>query len=65
VLKESGLNGGQRLGPVGGEIVADVLLGLLKEDNHSFVNQNPGFKPSFGAKGGKFGLADLVRFALS
>ena len=40
VLKESGLNGGQRLGPVGGEIVAEVLLGLLKEDNHSFVNQN-------------------------
>src|SRR6185369_8494774 len=31
VLKESGLKGGQRLGPVGGEIVAEVLLGLLKE----------------------------------
>lgn len=65
VLKESGLKGGQRLGPVGGEIVADVMLGLLKEDVHSFVNQNPGFKPSFGAKGGKFTLADLVGFALS
>ena len=65
VLKESGLGGGRHLGPVGGEIVADVLLGLLKEDKHSFVNQNPGFKPSLGAKAGKFTLTDLVRFALS
>jgi Animal haem peroxidase len=65
VLEESGLKGGQQLGPVGAEIVADVLLGLLAEDVHSFVNQNPGFKPSFGSKAGKFTLADLVKFALS
>jgi heme peroxidase len=64
VLKESGLGGGRHLGPVGGEIVADVLIGLLQEDVHSFVNQNPGFKPSLGAKAGKFTLTDLVRFAL-
>ncbi|MGD9736784.1 MAG: heme peroxidase family protein [Solirubrobacterales bacterium] len=65
LLKESGLAGGERLGRVGGEIVADVLVGLLKEDVHSFVNQNPGFKPQFGPKAGRFELADLVRFALS
>jgi Animal haem peroxidase len=65
ILKESGLNGGAHLGTVGGEIVADVLLGLLKEDNHSFVNQNPKWKPTLGPKAGKFGLADMVKFALS
>jgi hypothetical protein len=65
ILKESGLKGGAHLGPVGGEIVADVLLGLLKEDNHSFVNQNPKWKPTFGSKAGKFTLADMVKFALS
>jgi hypothetical protein len=65
ILKESGLGGGGHLGPVGGEIVADVMLGLLKEDNHSFVNQNPKFKPSLGSKAGKFELADVVKFALS
>jgi hypothetical protein len=65
ILKESGLGGGRHIGPVGGEIVADVLLGLLKEDNHSFVNQNPKFKPSLGAKAGKFELADVVKVALS
>ena len=64
ILKESEKGGGRHLGQVGGEIVADVLLGLLAEDNHSFVNQNPTFKPSLG-KGGRFELADLVRFALS
>lgn len=65
ILKESGNGGGKHLGPVGGEIVADVLLGLLAEDNHSFVNQNPTWKPTLGPKAGKFELADLVRFAVS
>jgi Animal haem peroxidase len=63
ILKESGLGGGQHLGPVGGNIVADVLLGLLKEDKHSFVNAQPGWKPTLGPKAGKFTLADLVKFA--
>jgi hypothetical protein len=65
VLKESGLNGGQQLGPVGGQIVAEVLLGLLQGDNHSFVNQRPDWRPTLGPKAGKFTLGDLVRFALS
>jgi hypothetical protein len=65
ILKESGMKGGAHLGPVGGEIVADVLCGLLAEDKHSFLNENPKFKPSLGAKAGKFELADLVKFALS
>lgn len=64
ILKESGLNGGQQLGPVGGQIVAEVLLGLLKGDQHSFVNARPEWKPTLGSKG-KFTLSDLVKFALS
>ena len=65
ILKESGIGGGQHLGAVGGQIVADVLLGLLKEDSHSFVNARPGWKPTLGPKVGKFSLADLVKFATS
>jgi hypothetical protein len=64
ILKESGLKGGQQLGPVGSQIVADVLLGLLNEDSHSFVNARPEWKPTFGPKAGKFTLGDLVKFAL-
>jgi len=65
ILKESGLGGGQHLGPVGGQIVAEVLLGLLKEDAHSFVNARPGWRPSLGPKAGRFTLGDLIRFALA
>jgi len=68
ILKESEVTGGQQkgqqLGPVGGGIVAEVLLGLLQGDQRSFVNARPDWKPTFG-KGGKFTLSDLVRFALS
>jgi Animal haem peroxidase len=65
ILKEAGLGGGQQLGPVGGQIVAEVLLGLLKGDSHSFVNARPGWNPTLGSKAGKFTLSDLVKFALS
>ncbi len=69
ILKESEVTGGQQkgqqLGPVGGQIVAEVLLGLLKGDQRSFVNARPDWKPTFGSKAGKFTLSDLVRFALS
>jgi hypothetical protein len=65
ILKESGLGGGQQLGPVGGQIVAEVLLGLLKGDKRSFVNAAPKWRPTLGPKKGKFTLADLVRFATS
>jgi hypothetical protein len=63
VLKESELKGGQKLGPVGGQIVAEVLLGLLQGDSNSFVNVDPDWRPTLG-KAGKFTLSDLIRFAL-
>ncbi len=63
ILKESELGGGQQLGPVGGGIVAEVLLGLLQGDRRSFVNAQPGWRPTLGPKAGKFTLADLIRFA--
>lgn len=64
ILKESGLRGGQQLGPVGGQIVAEVLLGLLQGDSHSFVNARPGWRPTLGPKAGRFTLGDLVKFAV-
>ena len=42
ILKEADLiGGGQHLGPVGGRIVGEVLLGLLETDRDSFCGQNP------------------------
>ena len=52
-----------RLGPVGGRIVAEVFLGLMLEDKHSFLKQNALWQPfaMFRASDGTFGMADLIR----
>src|SRR5262249_29647837 len=49
-----------RLGPVGGRIVAEVLIGLLLGDPFSFLSQWPSWKPMFTDKG-KFGIAELIK----
>lgn len=56
--------GGTHLGPTGGRIVAEVLLGLLVGDPSSFARQAPGWTPELpSAVPGQFTLADLLRFA--
>ena len=50
-----------RLGPVGGRIVAEVFLGIMFGDPHSFLSQEPDWQP---AAGGGYGLKDFVRYAL-
>jgi hypothetical protein len=65
VLKEAERGGGRRLGPVGARIVAEVLIGLLAGDPQSFLSQEPGFRPQPPfTRRGKFGMAELLRFAL-
>jgi hypothetical protein len=64
VLREAKvLAGGERLGPVGGRIVAEVLLGLLAHDPLSYFRVQPGWQPEF-ADGGTFGMPELIGFAL-
>jgi hypothetical protein len=50
------------LGPVGGRIVAEVLIGLLQGDPMSQLRQDPDWTPVFG-QGPKFTMSDLLRFA--
>jgi hypothetical protein len=56
--------GGSHLGPVGGRIVAEVLIGLVWHDDQSYLVQHPRWKPTVAAMHGaaKFQLADVVRF---
>ncbi|HEY0382643.1 MAG TPA: heme peroxidase family protein [Candidatus Elarobacter sp.] len=54
----------RKLGPVGGRIVAETIVGLLAFDSQSYVVQNPLWKPSL-AVGGIFGLRELIATALS
>jgi hypothetical protein len=68
ILKESELIArGEHLGPVGGRVVAEVLLGLLKGDPQSWPNVNPQWTPTLpDADGdGEFTMPDLVSFATS
>lgn len=54
---------GQRLGPVGSTIVAEVLIGLIRRSEDSILT-TPGWEPSMPtAHHGRFELADLLRFA--
>ena len=53
------------LGPVGGRIVAETLIGLMLGDSHSFLNQDPRFKPTLPtAMTGHFMMGDFVKYAL-
>jgi len=65
VLKEAELReDGVQLGPVGGRIVAETFLGLLKGDPLSFLNE-PHWRPTLpAANEGEFTMADLIRFAV-
>ncbi len=67
VLAESRHNwvnhGQARLGAVGGRIVAETFLGLLRRDPNSYLSKDPYWRPSLGI-GGAFTLADLLRAAL-
>lgn len=58
---------GKRLGPVGGRIVAEVLVGLLEGDRMSYVRANPKWTPAdeILGLGATIGMADLVNLAES
>jgi Animal haem peroxidase len=61
ILKEAEHRGrGDRLGPVGGRIVAEVLIGLLRADPTSYLTLEPDWEPTLPTSGGQFGLADLL-----
>jgi hypothetical protein len=46
ILKEAELGGGTQLGPVGGRLVAEVILGILAADMSSYFNAPTGFSPA-------------------
>ena len=61
ILREAKeLRRGNKLGPVGGRIVAEVIIGLLSGDPHSFLNVDPLWQPN---DGDPFGLLDILRQA--
>jgi hypothetical protein len=66
ILKEAELlHDGQRLGPVGGRIMAETLVGLLQRDPNSYLYLDPSWKPQLPSEFGaaKFAFSDLLKFA--
>jgi hypothetical protein len=63
VLREAQVTAdGERLGPVGGRIVAEVIIGLIHGDRQSYLRQDPDWTPTYGTDG-SFGIVDLLKAA--
>jgi Animal haem peroxidase len=62
ILREADvLHAGNRLGPVGGRIVGEVLVGIIDGDPESFRSVDPRWSPTLPARRvGSFGLADIL-----
>jgi heme peroxidase len=64
VLKEAEVMAdGLHLGPVGGRIVAEVLIGLLQTDTASYLVQKPKWTPTLTTAGKSFVMKDFLTFA--
>jgi hypothetical protein len=67
ILKEAELPpyNAERLGPVGGRVVAEVLVGLLQRDPNSYLYLDPAWKPAppLAPTTGQFTFVDLLRYA--
>jgi hypothetical protein len=62
VLKEAdAVHAGDRLGPVGGRIVGEVLVGIIDSDPESFRSVDRSWKPTLPSyEPGRFGIADVL-----
>jgi hypothetical protein len=64
ILKEAQLVAdGLTLGPVGGRIVAEVLIGLMQTDPNSFLVLKPSWQPTLPYAGSTFRMTDFLTFA--
>ena len=63
ILREAAVfNDGLRLGPVGGRIVAETIIGLLAKDEFSYLNT--GFTPTLPRQNSStFKMTDMLRWA--
>jgi Animal haem peroxidase len=66
ILKEAELlHDGEQLGPVGGRIMAETLVGLLQRDPNSYLYLNAAWKPAppIAPATGQFTFVDLLKYA--
>jgi hypothetical protein len=68
ILREAQLTaGGLTLGPVGGRIVGETLIGLLQLNRNSYLRANPRWRPTLldrlGQQSNDFKMVDFLTFA--
>lgn len=64
VLREAeAVHDGLYLGPVGGRIVAEVIIELLRADPDSYLNAPKRWRPSLGASGDDYEIGSFLTFA--
>ena len=63
ILREAAVTAnGEHLGPVGGRIVTEVIVGLIQGDSQSYLRQDPDWTPAYGS-GDTFTMVDLLKAA--
>ena len=64
LLKEAAVrNNGERLGPVGSRILAEVFVGLLERGKNALLTkEHKKFRPTLGPTPGQFTMVDLLEF---
>ena len=63
ILREAAVMAdGEHLGPVGGRIVTEVIVGLIQGDRLSYLSQDPDWTPTYGS-GDDFSMVDLLTSA--
>ena len=65
ILREAAIQtDGDRLGEVGGRIVAEVLVGILSKDPESYLSNDPSWRPTLPShQAGSFKIRDLLILA--
>ena len=62
ILREAAVRGGgDRLGEVGGRIVAEVIVGIIRRDPESYLAKDPSWRPTLPShQPGNFKIRDLL-----
>jgi hypothetical protein len=61
ILREAATSGGDRLGEVGGRIVSEVIVGIIRGDPESYLSVDPAWQPTLPEhERGRFRIRDLL-----
>lgn len=63
ILAEGSLSDGKHLGPVGGRLVAEVLIGLMECDRTAFLGSNRSWEPELVEAGETWDMEALIAYA--